>query len=145
MKVIHHVAQIGAPAKEVYDAITSQRGLSAWWTTEVAAPEPEVGSVIDFTFQSDFNPEMEVTQLDPGVLVDWRCVGGHDPWADNTFRFELSRSELKPGGTTLRFWQHYANELDDTAYGTYNYNWAYYLESLRLLCEDGRGRPFDPS
>jgi hypothetical protein len=43
----------------------------------------------------------------------------------------------------VRFWQRYATELDDDAYGVYNYNWGYYLESLRLLCETGTGKSFN--
>ena len=27
-------------------------------------------------------------------------------------------------------------------YGVYNFNRGYYLESLRLLCATGRGKPF---
>ena len=27
----------------------------------------------------------------------------------------------------LRFWEGYARELSDDAYGTYNFNWGYYL------------------
>ena len=144
MKVIHHVAQVGAPAEDVFSALTEEGGLAGWWSSEVSAPPAEVGSVVEFTFQEGFNPEMRVEELEEGRLVAWRCVGGHEPWADNTFRFELGDSEMKPGGTTLRFWQHYATELGDDAYGTYNYNWAYYLESLRLLCEQGKGKPFEP-
>jgi hypothetical protein len=29
-------------------------------------------------------------------------------------------------------------------YGTYNFNWGYYLNSLKRLCEEGVGTPFDP-
>ena len=54
-------------------------------------------------------------------------------------RFEL---EEKGTGTVVRFWQNYARELSDDAYGTYNFNWGYYLESLRLLGETGTGKPF---
>jgi hypothetical protein len=71
--------------------------------------------------------------------VGWECVGGHEPWADNTFRFEL---EEKGTGTIVRFWQNYARELSDDAYGVYNFTWGYYLESLRLLGETGTGKPF---
>jgi hypothetical protein len=46
------------------------------------------------------------------------------------------------GQTRLRFWQDYAVELDDDAYGIYNFNWGYYLESLRLYCTTGMGQPF---
>jgi hypothetical protein len=44
--------------------------------------------------------------------------------------------------TRLRFWQQYATELDDDAYGIYNFNWGYHLDSLRRYCVDGEGTPF---
>jgi hypothetical protein len=68
---------------------------------------------------------------------------GHDPWKDNDFRFELDT--LGDGRTRLRFWQDYAVELTDDAFGVYNFNWGYYLESLRLLCATGGGKPFEPT
>jgi hypothetical protein len=40
------------------------------------------------------------------------------------------------------FTQIYAQELSDEVYGTYNFNWGYYLQSLKLLCETGMGTPF---
>jgi hypothetical protein len=46
------------------------------------------------------------------------------------------------GRARLRFWQEYAIELADDYYGVYNFNWGYYLESLRLLCVTGTGKPF---
>jgi hypothetical protein len=49
------------------------------------------------------------------------------------------------GRTRVRFWQDYAVELADDYYGTYNFNWGYYLESLRLFCSTGTGKPFEAS
>ena len=53
-----------------------------------------------------------------------------------------------PGGDTKfrshSFRQEYAQELSDETYGTYNFNWGYYLNSLKLLCETGTGTPFVP-
>jgi len=95
---------------------------------------------VHFTFGGDFNPDMQITEVDKQNTLGWRCVGGHGPWADNTFRFELVDHE---SGTRLRFWQHYAVELEDDYYGVYNYNWGYYLESLRLYASTGQGKPFD--
>ena len=138
MKTIHHVFEIAAPPGKIFAALTTTEGLSRWWTTKVSA-KAEIGAVVDFTFGGDFNPDMRVTELDPSVLVAWECVGGHEPWAENTFRFEL---EEKGTGTIVRFWQNYARELSDDAYGTYNFNWGYYLESLRLFGETGTGKPF---
>lgn len=143
MKTIHHVLDVAAAPNAVYDAVTTEDGLAGWWTTVVAVPRREVGAVIDFTFGGDFNPDMEIVSFDPPTSVEWRCVGGHDNWADNTFRFELET--LDASSTRLRFWQHYATELGDDDYGIYNFNWGYYLQSLLELVTTGAGMPFDPA
>lgn len=85
---------------------------------------------------------MRQTRLVDGEGVEWRCVAGHDNWQDNTFRFALRHVD---GETSLRFVQEYAQELDDDTYGTYNFNWGYYLGSLKRFCESGMGTPFEVS
>jgi uncharacterized protein YndB with AHSA1/START domain len=143
MKTIHHVLDIDAPGDRVWRALTESSGLAAWWSTAVQAPDAAVGTSIRFTFADDFNPVMEITALVPVTELAWRCASGHSPWDDNSFRFQLVA--LDDGRTRLRFWQEYAVELSDDAYGVYNFNWGYYLESLRLLCTTGTGKPFDPN
>jgi uncharacterized protein YndB with AHSA1/START domain len=142
MKVIHHVVYISASRPPVFAALTTTDGLSGWWSTQVKAAS-DVGGIVDFRFVDDFNPDMEIVELRPPERLVWKCVGGHEPWADNTFRFELRKDDS--GRTRLGFWQNYATELDDDAFGVYNYNWGYYLDSLRLLCETGTGKPFEPA
>lgn len=143
MKVIHHVVEVPALASGLFAAVTTQRGLSGWWTTDVSVPSAAPGEIIEFTFGGDFNPRMKITGMSKPTSVEWECVGGHEPWAENTFRFELD--DRGEEGAILRFWQHYAQELNDDAYGIYNYNWGYYLQSLYELVTTGQGRPFDPS
>jgi uncharacterized protein YndB with AHSA1/START domain len=140
VKTIHHVVDIDAGTDPVWTALTEADRMARWWSTKVETPKATVGALVEWTFDGDFNPDMEITTLDAGRELDWRCVGGHDPWKDNTFRFELAA--LEDGRTRLRFWQEYATELSDDAYGVYNFNWGYYLESLRLLCATGTGKPF---
>jgi len=72
--------------------------------------------------------------------VKWRCISGHDNWRDNEFEFRL---EELGGATQLMFVQSYSRELDDVQYGIYNFNWGFYLDSLRLYIEEGNGKPFD--
>jgi uncharacterized protein YndB with AHSA1/START domain len=143
MKTIHHVLDVDAPAATVWAALTDARGLAGWWSTRVEAPAAAIGARIAFTFVGDFNPVMEITRLDQDRELGWRCVDGHEPWAHNVFRFGLDG--LGDGRTRLRFWQEYATELDDDAYGSCNFNWGYYLESLRLYSGSGVGRPFQTS
>ena len=143
MRTIHHVVDIDASAEKVWEAPVTQDGLGRWWSSEVAMDPADVGTVIRFTFAGDFNPLMEITDLEATLSLGWRCVGGHSNWSDNTFRFEPAA--LDDGRTRLRFTQNYAVELSDDDYGIYNFNWGYYLESLRLVCTQGVGRPFQPS
>jgi uncharacterized protein YndB with AHSA1/START domain len=139
VKTIHHVVDIDSEPDSIWLALTEQPALAAWWSLVVDAPPAAVGAVTRWTFEPGFNPVMETTALEPEADLSWRCLGGHDPWNDNTFRFQLSA--LDRGRTRLRFWQEYAVELADDDYGTYNFNWGYYLESLRLLCVSGTGKP----
>lgn len=111
MKTILHVIDTSASRAEVYEALTTETGLSAWWSTKVTAGEATVGSVIHFTFVGDFNRDMELTEVEPDAVVGWKRVRGHDPWQDNTVRFEIV--DVPGGRTRIRFRQDYATELDD--------------------------------
>jgi hypothetical protein len=82
-----------------------------------------------------------VVDIDAAPGPIWEA-GGHAPWQDSTFRFELA--PVDDDRTRLRFTQGYGVELSDDAYGIYNFNWGYYLESLRLLCTTATGKPFHP-
>lgn len=141
MKTIIHVVDINAPREKVYAAISTEEGLSRWWTTQVKA-DPRVGGVIEFTFNTEFGPRMKVTRLEPPSRVEWECIGGHEPWMGNIFRLEIAAQDAR---SRLRFRQEYSRELSDDQYGIYNYNWGYYLESLRLHCETGTGKPYTPA
>jgi uncharacterized protein YndB with AHSA1/START domain len=137
MRTIHHVVDIDAETDKVWRALTERDGLAGWWSTQV---DMEPGTPIRFTFGGDFNPVMEITDVTAGRELHWRCTSGHKNWQDNTFVFELA--DPADGRTRLRFTQNYATELSDDDYGIYNFNWGYYLESLRLLCTAGAGKPF---
>jgi len=138
VKKIIHVFDVKVPKIRVYEALTTSAGLACWWTTEVTA-EDGVGAKIDFRFGSVFHPVMEVLRLDPGRAVEWKCVGGEKEWQDNRFVFAL---EDRDGMTLVRFTQDYAQELTDDVYGRFNFNWGYYLQSLKQLCETGKGFPY---
>jgi uncharacterized protein YndB with AHSA1/START domain len=138
MKTIIHFFRIHRPPAEVYSALTNEKGLSGWWTKSVAV-ETVTPAVVHFRFAGDFNPDMQVIGSQQDRRVEWKCIGGHKNWNDNTFSFVLQHVD---GETGLLFTQHYAAELSDEVYGSYNYNWGWYLASLKEFCETGKGRPF---
>src|SRR6476620_11897813 len=140
MKQIIHSVHIHAAPSVVYRGLTTAAGLRQWWTTKVVAEERE-GGIIAFTFGGDFNPQMKQAVLTPDRTVKWVCVGGHENWQDNGFTFAL---DARKGETMLLFSQDYARELSDETYGTYNFNWGYYLNSLKQFVEKNAGTPFVP-
>jgi uncharacterized protein YndB with AHSA1/START domain len=140
MKQIIHAVQIHAAPATVYRALTTAKGLGGWWSKTVEAEERQ-GGIIRFTFAGDFHPQMQQRRLDRDRRVEWVCIAGHDNWRDNGFTFAL---EDRKGETLLTFSQDYARELSDEVYGIYNFNWGYYLNSLKQLCEKGSGVPFTP-
>jgi hypothetical protein len=141
MKTIHHLVSVAAAPKQVHDALVTIDGLAGWWTTTVDGDGGQ-GGVIDFAFNDGFGPDMRVTDASD-ELVAWTCVGGHDAWLDNTFRFELE-PDVHGEKTTLRFWQHYSTELPDDAFGTYNYNWGYLPRQPARLLRDGNREAVHP-
>ena len=138
MNEIVHYVHIAASAERVFWALTNLDGLAGWWSEHVSVQQP-FGGVLNFEFMADFNPSMEVVRAAEGSHVEWKCVGGHANWRDHQFRFEL-----RPDGNTtaLFFRQTYDYEFDPEVYGTYNFNWGHYLDSLKEFCETGVGRPF---
>jgi uncharacterized protein YndB with AHSA1/START domain len=135
MQEIIHTVEVAASPEAVDRAITTEEGLSGWWTKQVR----KEGDRIRFTFEKGFNPVIGVEQHEPGKLVSWSTES--EPWTGSSIRFELAEREGKTG---LLFRHRYAQELPDEMFGVFNFNWAYYLESLRLFCETGAGKPFAP-
>lgn len=140
MKTILHTVDVNSSPEKVHEALATERGLANWWSRHVRA-DIRVGGLVEFKFIPVFNPVMQITALEKPRLVAWKCVGGHEPWTDNTFQFTLG---TRDAGTILFFRHEYAVELSDEEYGRYNFNWGYYLNSLKKLCETASGTPFDP-
>ncbi len=81
------------------------------------------------------------TRVDPGPAA----VGGRTHWPfAGDFHPVMETVAIEDGRCRLRFWQEYAVELADDYYGVYNFNWGYYLQSLRLYATTGTGKPFLP-
>jgi uncharacterized protein YndB with AHSA1/START domain len=159
MPNIHHELLIGASAEKVYGAITSQEGLSSWWTPGVNVKH-EVDSIAHFPFGTDYFKEMKITELKPSRLVKWTCLAGTEEWVGTHLSFELvegnkqslsnSRPELQgqieqqgnfDKGTLLIF--HHDDWKDYTPmFAECSYTWGQFMTSIKLLCETGKGRPW---
>ena len=93
MPNIRHEVLIGASADTVFDAFTTQEGLSGWWTPDVKA-QAEVGSLARFAFGPDYYKEMQIVELSATQRVEWKCLVGTSEWVDTTISFELRSSSI---------------------------------------------------
>lgn len=136
-KAICHRLLIKSPVEKVYEALTTEKGLSGWWTPETKA-KPEIGSIARFSFNPGQSTNMEILELKPYSLVKWRCVEAQQEWIGTTLSFEL---EPHAKGTILNFrhggWKQYTREFSSCSYV-----WALFFRSLKFLCETGKGFPF---
>ncbi|MBK5278992.1 MAG: hypothetical protein JJE09_09045 [Bacteroidia bacterium] len=87
MPDIRHLVKIAVDAEKVYKAITTQGGLSAWWTPQTIA-KAEVGSVSVFHFGPSYFKEIRVEELIPNELVRWKCITGAPEWVGTDFQFD---------------------------------------------------------
>ena len=138
MPSIKHYLLIKALPEKVYNAITKTKGLCGWWTTGAKTDE-HIGGTAEFIFGERYYNKMKITNLLNNEKVEWKCLEGDKEWIDTTFLFEL---EEKDGGTIVRFSHNNWKEETDF-FASCNYNWGYYLKSLKQLCETGKGTPFN--
>lgn len=158
MPNIRHNLLIAASAEKIYNAITSEEGLSAWWTPKITA-KAEVNSIARFPFGNGYYKEMKILELTPSELVKWNCIKGDTEWVGTNISFTLIASTKKnllntnpeilgqieqqsrEEGTMFIFhhddWQDYTPMFAEC-----NYTWGQFLRSLKLLCETGKGKPW---
>lgn len=159
MKSIHHQLLIGAPAEKIYNAITTQEGLSKWWTPDTKA-KAEVDSISRFAFGTDYYKEMKITALKHPEYVQWICVAGAGEWIGTTITFHLQPGDKKnlvnahpemtdqvqqlgeSGQLTLLIFQHDDWKACTPMFAECNYTWGRFLRSLKLFCETGTGLPW---
>lgn len=138
MVEIIHELPINGKKEDIYKALTTKTGLSSWWTSDVKAEE-QLGSINEFGFYGHKAIHfMKVTDLEPFEKVEWVCEKSPlDEWVQTKINFSIHDSLA---GVQLRL-IHSGFKTTDMGYGSFNFNWANYLTSLKNFVETGKGSP----
>jgi uncharacterized protein YndB with AHSA1/START domain len=137
MPEILHQLIIEVPPPATFDAITEERGLSKWWTTDVRA-QPNAGSIAEFGFNDRAVVfHMRIVAIDKPHFVRWHCLAGHPEWCNTDLVFAMSS---RKGATLLRF-AHRGWVSSEGILAQCSYDWARYLSSLKSYLEKGTGSP----
>jgi uncharacterized protein YndB with AHSA1/START domain len=137
MVEIRHRVGISGSAQEIYTLLTTDDGLSKWWTTDThGAGEP--GSIIAFRF-GEGGPDFEVLELVPYSKVVWRHSGEMPPaWKGSEISFQLEETARQ---TFVNF-RHYNWQQSDDFLAHCSTKWGMFMMSMKSCIETGRGYPY---
>jgi uncharacterized protein YndB with AHSA1/START domain len=144
MHEIVHELTIAAPAKNIFDAITTPEGLAGWWSTDAEAT-PELDSITKLRLATGAQVVLRVDLLEAPELVHWECVEGPEEWVGTTIALRIEALDRdddgQPDGVCrLRFW-HGGWPYADGMMPRSSFEWAMRLDSLRRYLETGTGSP----
>lgn len=141
MADILHLAGIKASPTEVFDALTQQAHIRNWWSQFTEAV-PEVGGRNSVSFYGGMVTfDLRVTELVPGGKVAWEVEGGPPDWMGTTITWTLSEGEGPAAGQTMVHLAHRGFASTGGNFASVNYNWGWYLTSLKFYLEKGEGMP----
>jgi len=128
--------EIETTAHRLFEALTTDQGIAAWWTE--AKTQPTVGAINQFAFGQG-TVTFRVEKLERDTAVGWSAENVPPDWKGTRVLFELSDS-AGSGLVTLRF-SHTGFKTTTPVVAFTNYAWAQFLRSLKLFLETGRGEP----
>ncbi len=137
MAEIRRRVGIKGSAKDIYRLLTTDVGLSQWWTTDTSG-SGDVGSIIHFRFGDD-GPRLEVAELLANRQVRWRHHGEMPgAWMGTEILFELQSQDKQ----TIVNFSHYNWRQVDEFLAHCSTKWGVFLMSLKSSIETGKGQPY---
>lgn len=138
MPEILHRVFIDATPEKIYDAITTEKGLKSWWTTNAKAT-PTEGTVSRFGFPGhDTVFHMHIDKLVPNKLVQWTCQGDVDEWKDTQITFEIK----KQNDQSVLSFRHEKWKSTDGYYVDCNTTWGHLMILLKQYAEGKEIKPY---
>ena len=134
--ILHKVGIKSASPDDVYEALTTIEGLSAWWTTTTQG-DNNIGGVLQFRFGNG-GFDMKVLELDSAKRVLWQVVDGPEEWIGTKISFDLRRE----GDWTIVLFKHAGWKEPVEFMHHCSTKWAVFLLSLKSLLETGNGAPW---
>jgi uncharacterized protein YndB with AHSA1/START domain len=138
MPEISHDFQINAPARRVFQVISSPEGLDQWWTKRSSGNAAE-GMEYQLWFGPEYDWRAVVSRCVPDKEFELKLVKAHEDWMGSRVRFQLKENN---GKTTLCF-QHKGWPEENDHYRVSCFCWAMYLRLLKRYVERGERVPYE--
>jgi len=143
MEITHNL-KINASAETIYNAVSTNAGISGWWAKDASVGESEgEGSLLKFNKQGTIVPmSFKTIALDPNKKAVWECTeNGNPAWIGTEIITEITSTE---SGCDVVF--SHAN-FDEKWSGQEPFEmtkggWDHFVASLVSYCETGSGQPW---
>ena len=133
--ILHKVGIKSSSLDDAYQALTTIKGLSGWWTSDTRG-ESRAGGIIQFRFGAG-GFDMKVLGLDSARRVEWLVVDGPQEWLGTKVIFELRQE----ADWTIVLFKHQGWKEPVEFMHHCSTKWAVFLLSLKSLLETGKGSP----
>ena len=135
MAQIAHLVRIHATQEDVYRRVASAAGIAEWFT-EASSLDYRQGGTLELRF-SDEPVLFTITELTEPSRIVWHCTTKTNSWFNTDIVFEFAAQ----GDRTIVRFDHIGWPEVNDRFRDCSMSWAYFLESLRSLLEEGRGTP----
>jgi uncharacterized protein YndB with AHSA1/START domain len=139
MADMHHLIQIDhVEAPAAYAALTTQDGITGWWTSRADVPGARAGQVLRMSFpDAPITWDMRIDKADAPTLVEWECIGGPPGWEHTRVGWGV---EATDAGAVVRLDHTGFPEVDDM-FRIVTVGWAQMLLSMKAYLESGVRKP----
>jgi uncharacterized protein YndB with AHSA1/START domain len=140
MPDMHHLIRIDAvSADAAYEAVTTQNGITGWWTSRADVPGASLGDILKLSFpDAPITWDLRIDTADAPKTLEWACVGGPPGWNGTTLTWAIEPTD---DGVVVRF-DHAGFPAVDDMFRTVTVGWSQMLLSLKAYLETGERRPF---
>lgn len=141
MKTITYSISIDVPHSETFEAFTSLGGIRSWWTNAISG-NPDKGGELKLELGMNRHITFSVSALKKNSLLSLTGIESNFPEGEEvigtTISFKVSTNAKHK--TSLQF-THDGWKDSSTTYSAWNKQWNTRLQSLKKLCESGKGDP----
>jgi hypothetical protein len=120
-------------------ALTSQKGVAAWWTDRVELVDGAAPMLKPSFAQAPMPFDLKVEEAGDRRVV-WRAQSFPPNWVGTEIRFDLSENPDGPGTRVL--FSHAGFQPDDPGMPPVAYTWGQILPRLKGYVETGTPQPY---
>lgn len=126
---------VKAPAKRIFQALSTASGLGKWWSYYTSGPDWENGEVLLKWARAGHQARIRLSETKAPTFVEWSVIE-HRPfkeWDGTAIRFSL---EEVTGGTKMVL-QHIGLGPECECYEVCSNGWEYLVGQIKKLVEQG--------